>query len=791
MADIPIRKPNNIKPGDKITANWLNKSKNSIANLSASAPLQVQQNAGNFNISHAPHGPAVRWGSVCSDYVWSDATTVKVYPMEYSVGSDFEKSKITSTAAKNIVNVYVTNPVSNVVSDISDITKGLILKTSDIISYMWFGDKYGTMLGEAPRRQGIYFGTPTSSDFTSDSIITLSPCDRNGESLGESDIDIYLTLNRDVVSLDFTSSDIISYSLFTEPVKDVIGVAVGVGEPLHDLLNGDSHRDTEEISPASGKLIRGITAGSDSKWSGTSAPSDSSIFVNSTGEYSWATPPQTGISTLKSSDGTISWGASDIPTLLNSDSHADTETKTPLHSSVIVGSATLIDSDVKWTKVDVQPAAGVQVLTYREDTFNAQWKYPYLLDSHTHNDVLGGEVRRHDLIVANANSQWTNLRAPSEASLLVHDDVLTRWITPPQTGTYFLKTEDGYFEWIESDTTSDLPHNLLDGNRHPDTVAETPAQGSLVVGNDSEKWEKLVAPQTGNYRLQNSDGVVSWGDPDLPVGSDRSVLYWHPGSDKWVATGPVPSADSGYTLCTDGESVPYWAKPKLLSPAVHSDTYTTTPSTGKFIIGGLDGYGNKVWKGLNPPNDDSILVNSSDGASWEAPDDTGSYVLGSSDGTISWGAFHHNLLDSNIHDDTTSESCEWGALIVGSVVNSWTKLSPPTSDSVLTHDTFNAEWTAGVSGTVKVLDSTSPAQYDSNSHTLKLNLKTLTITKGIITEISSAVEETAMTFTAKTVMDNYGISGTTFTKDTIDVYVPEFDNNSNGQTVHTGTECAE
>ena len=159
MANIPKNKPmKNIKAGDVISAKWLNKVKNS-ENISVTAPLTMTQGAFGKIISHGEHGPAVRWGSVISDYVWSDTTYVEVYPMLYTETSNGITSRILSSDDSTKIKVYVTNPIASDVSLVSDITKGITLESNDIISYMWFGQRCGTMMG------GGGVATNTDTDF--------------------------------------------------------------------------------------------------------------------------------------------------------------------------------------------------------------------------------------------------------------------------------------------------------------------------------------------------------------------------------------------------------------------------------------------------------------------------------------------------------------------------------------------------------------------------------------------------------------------------------------------------
>ena len=157
MGDVPTNKPKDIKRGDIITASWLNQSKNSFQGVSATAPLFFSQTPFGTVINHGEHSPAVKWGSVVSDYVYSDASYVEVYPMYYTETSDGTiTSNIISSAEKDIVKVYLTNPIKTVASDISDVTQHLSISQSDIISYMWFGNRCGTTLGGISSTDGIF-----------------------------------------------------------------------------------------------------------------------------------------------------------------------------------------------------------------------------------------------------------------------------------------------------------------------------------------------------------------------------------------------------------------------------------------------------------------------------------------------------------------------------------------------------------------------------------------------------------------------------------------------------------
>ena len=63
---------------------------------------------------------------------------------------------------------------------------------------------------------------------------------------------------------------------------------------------------------------------------------------------------------------------------------------------------------------------------------------------------------------------------------------------------------------------SNMPHDLLDGSIHQDTVARDPSEGDIILGVDVGagviKWDKLARGTTGQVLTAQADGSLAWAD---------------------------------------------------------------------------------------------------------------------------------------------------------------------------------------------------------------------------------------------------------------------------------------
>jgi hypothetical protein len=75
---------------------------------------------------------------------------------------------------------------------------------------------------------------------------------------------------------------------------------------------------------------------------------------------------------------------------------------------------------------------------------------------------------------------------------------------------------------------ADLPHNLLDGSVHPDTLAASPVRGDIVVANSTPLWTKLAIGTTGKF-LRTNGTDPSWqrinGATDIDGPLKSAVQY--------------------------------------------------------------------------------------------------------------------------------------------------------------------------------------------------------------------------------------------------------------------------
>lgn len=74
-----------------------------------------------------------------------------------------------------------------------------------------------------------------------------------------------------------------------------------------------------------------------------------------------------------------------------------------------------------------------------------------------------------------------------------------------------------------------VDHQLLDGSVHPDTKANSPAEGDLIVGivqvDTSIKWDVLPAGATGQVLTAQADGSLAWADPAGGGGAVVQSVY--------------------------------------------------------------------------------------------------------------------------------------------------------------------------------------------------------------------------------------------------------------------------
>lgn len=80
--------------------------------------------------------------------------------------------------------------------------------------------------------------------------------------------------------------------------------------------------------------------------------------------------------------------------------------------------------------------------------------------------------------------------------------------------------------WMDDDTvehefadSADLPHAMLDGSVHTDSVADAVSRGSIIIGNSTPKWDELVVGTTGQYLGTDGTDILWRAQSTLDHGS--------------------------------------------------------------------------------------------------------------------------------------------------------------------------------------------------------------------------------------------------------------------------------
>ena len=249
----------------------------------------------------------------------------------------------------------------------------------------------------------------------------------------------------------------------------------------------------------------------------------------------------------------------DIHQLLDGNLHDDTSDVDPVKGDLVYS-----DVNGNWTRFGIQ--AENKVLTVGNADLPV-WQMHKLLDAHL-SDVTGADPLRGDVIYSDVNGNWTRKGIGAANTFFVSDGTDPDWVTcklldakltdaaggDPATGAMiysadgadwivlgigangkYLKVVGGLPAW------SDITHQLLDNDKHDDTVDHTPVKGDLVMASANGTWSVLPV-----------DGVA----------------------DNWVV-----AMDTGTGL-------PKYQDPHhtLLDGDAHADTVLQTPTKGSIIV---------------------------------------------------------------------------------------------------------------------------------------------------------------------------------------------------------------
>lgn len=125
-----------------------------------------------------------------------------------------------------------------------------------------------------------------------------------------------------------------------------------------------------------------------------------------------------------------------------------------------------------------------------------------MLDGSIHTDSVADAVSRGSLLIGNATPKWDELNIGANGTFLRSD----AW--------------DPYWGQIAEADISDLQsyvlaHAMLDGSAHSDSVADGVTAGSIIIGNDTPKWDELdITVPAANILnvlgVVNGETVPSW-----------------------------------------------------------------------------------------------------------------------------------------------------------------------------------------------------------------------------------------------------------------------------------------
>lgn len=126
---------------------------------------------------------------------------------------------------------------------------------------------------------------------------------------------------------------------------------------------------------------------------------------------------------------------------------------------------------------------------------------------------------------------------------------------------------------LEDAIVMSIPHVLLDGSIHTDTVAGAPVKGDVIVGNATPKWEKLARGSTGQALTVKADGTLEW--TTITGGYTQGARVYNDAAI--TCTNAVPKTLSFNTERYDTD---------LIHEGVTNPSRLTCKTAGKYYIGG-------------------------------------------------------------------------------------------------------------------------------------------------------------------------------------------------------------
>lgn len=477
------------------------------------------------------------------------------------------------------------------------------------------------------------------------------------------------------------------------------------------------------------------------------------IYGNAT--PAWADLALGAAGTILRSDGTdIAWGTVAAVVghaILDGSVHTDSAADAVTRGSIIIGNATpkwdeLViggagtylrsdGTDITWGLLADHGHLGVagdggQITEASISDLQSYVLAHAMLDGAAHTDSVADAVTRGSLIYGNATPKWDELVVGGAGTYLQADGTDIFWAVLANHGHLGVAGDGGQItEASISDLQSYvLAHAMLDGAAHTDSVADAVTAGSIIIGNDTPKWDELViAVPAANVRnvlgIDNGETTPTWKTAldatnpaavaaaaapgtslvfshrdhvhALDIGTTQGdLLVW----DAAPVAVRLPIGLAGTLLQSDGTD-PAWVAPAtaighaMLDGSIHTDSVADAVTRGSLV------YGNATpkWDELVKGTDGHFLKAGANDIAWAAIteadiSDLQSYVLA------------HAMLDGSAHSDSVADAVTRGSLIVGNATPKWDELVIGGAGTVFVCDGTDPSWSVNLAlgGTLTV-----------------------------------------------------------------------------------------
>lgn len=221
---------------------------------------------------------------------------------------------------------------------------------------------------------------------------------------------------------------------------------------------------------------------------------------------------------------------------------------TPKRALVVNGTATILG--LKFVNCEMDQPLDANGCIYFQ-TFTAIQKFIYIGNTHakangTQNPYI---VNGHSTAILNSIILGNSFGRDSSSEFYNETEDTSKFSVsgkfeetvfgpnaPATIVQYSITSDNGTNEYYPPDSAigadqpgqgQNVPHDILDGVTHQDSVADGVSAGSLIIGNDTPKWDELdISVPSGGFRnvlaIDNGETTPSWQDNDavhvsLPV----------------------------------------------------------------------------------------------------------------------------------------------------------------------------------------------------------------------------------------------------------------------------------